>query len=228
MKTVNFKNGASFITMLLLLSALFSVNAQEPPKSKTPHYCESYDVRTEKLTSKNWLSGEHVRGEMYDENGKMTQVMIYRADSAKTYIVDHDKKTCTVFPVSQQNGYSSLAGITTTKTVKTEYIGEEIIEGRKCKHFRAVTSSSMNIGSGAPSTQVHDTWYDAETGIVIKQCQGAFCDFATVARNIKFGPQPAELFELPKGYEIVDLSGTLNQELQKIQNIQDMLKSKMK
>jgi uncharacterized protein DUF4412 len=76
-------------------------------------------------------------------------------------------------------------------STKIEKLGQEKIDGRTADKYRI----SYEQGSGL-------MWIDAERQLPLRmEAEGSTVEF----KDYDFGPQPAELFQPPKGYEIMDM-----------------------
>ena len=75
------------------------------------------------------------------------------------------------------------------KQLKCEKVGEDVVGGRKTIKYK----SSLADGSA------EYVWIDSKLGYVIKWDQG---QAAAELHNIKEGPQSADLFEIPKSYDL--------------------------
>jgi hypothetical protein len=210
MKSIYFKS-----VLVIAFLALFANNtfAQKGGLPLVPLYLEHYNQRTEKLESKMWNNERHIRIESIVD-GK-TEVMIYRSDSARAYMVDDAKKTLTVFPAKQ---------LVKTFDVKStdEFIGKETVEGLECEHYR--TKITETLPNGQVRASFRDSWWYEPYKTEIKSKEEGLD--VMISRNIRVGAQPASLFELPKGYKVVNMQEQLNdinkllESMQKPQNPQ--------
>jgi outer membrane lipoprotein-sorting protein len=74
---------------------------------------------------------------------------------------------------------------------KLELVGKETIDGHPADKYK------VSYGEGDAFM-----WIDSEKNLPLRmEAQGSTVEF----KNYKFGPQPAERFEPPKGYEIMDM-----------------------
>ena len=74
---------------------------------------------------------------------------------------------------------------------KPELVGKETIDGRPADKYK------VSFGEGDAFM-----WIDSEKNVPLRMKSGdATVDF----KNYQFGPQPAERFQPPKGYEIMDM-----------------------
>jgi hypothetical protein len=84
---------------------------------------------------------------------------------------------------------------TQNKSVTCKRVGSDTLNGREAVKYEGVDGDS-NKGF---------LWVDTRLGFLIKSQDQ---DHLTIWQDIKERPQPASLFELPAGYQKVDLPGT--------------------
>jgi len=77
-------------------------------------------------------------------------------------------------------------------------VGPEVINGRNCDRWELAHKNS-----GGTST----VWIDQKTGIPVKRQAADGMVFEL--ENIKEGPQPDSLFEVPPGYQKMDMGGMM-------------------
>ena len=134
--------------------------------------------------------------------GKITKSLII-PDSAAFYMIDDEKKTIQRFSMAEQ-GQMLLNGMDKVfvegKTERTAEVGEIVrCDGRWC--FRK-TYKATSTGRGGTSENISYAFFDMETGIKIRE-DGGNLDYL---RGIHLGLSNPELFELPKGYKMVNLN----------------------
>ena len=137
----------------------------------------------------------------YYDDGKVSKSLTI-PDSASFYMIDDEKKTIRRFSIKEQgqtllNGLDDVfvEGKTERKVASTDIIARD---GRWCfcKTYKATST-----GRGGTSEAVSFAYYDMETGIKIRQDVGN----QNFLRGIHLGLSYPELFELPKGYKMVNL-----------------------
>ena len=205
MKRVNLKTVLVISFVAIFVGNIF---AQRGGLPLVPLYLEHYNQRTGNLESKMWNNEKHIRVESIVD-GK-TQVMIYRSDSTKAYMVDDVKKTLTIFPAEK---------LIKTFDIKNtdEFIGKETIEGFECEHYRTkITETSPN---GQISVSYRDSWWYVPYKMEIMSKEEGLD--AVVSRNIKLGAQPSSLFELPKDYKIIDLNTKMKDVTKMLEGMQN-------
>jgi hypothetical protein len=185
----------SFITVFLFFAAV-TAKAQS-----VPYYGEVYEDRPNgKLKSKMWVSAaDNFRQEVTDKSG--TFVNIFRRDSMTVYRLDMAKKTYMAIPFSQVSDPNSLFGMKMQESANTtsKFIGEEVVEGKTCDHWRYTTVTKL--ANGQSQTTIYDQWIYKPLNTWIRQTTGAYGDSPEVLRNIVQGAQPAHLFEIPKDFK---------------------------
>jgi hypothetical protein len=165
-----------------------------------PYYGEVYYEKTNKLASKMWVSANgNYRQEVTDNTG--TFVNIFRRDSMTVYRLDMAKKTYMAFPFSQLSNSNSMFGmkIQENANTKSEFIGQETVEGKTCDHWRYTTTTTLT--NGQKQTTIYDQWIYKPLNTWIRQTVGTYGSDPEVLRNIAQGQQPAHLFEIPKDFK---------------------------
>ena len=177
------------------------------------HSSEQYNQHTDVLQAKSWASSQgHFRSDNQDD-GKM--INIYRADSAKFYLIFPDKKMYMILPRAQMNTNGMMGfELETSRNTQVKFIGMEEVETRMCRHQRSTTTSTLSTGVSETRSTDYWVWEPINTSILVNPGMGL--DGApTISRNIQIGEQPAHLFDLsvniPKDYtQMVIPAGGLN------------------
>jgi hypothetical protein len=88
-----------------------------------------------------------------------------------------------------------LGRVEAEKDAKFEDLGEETIDGRIVKKIRMSMTEGSALG-----------WFDKSTGAPVKMESVVEGKTASIEwKNMKPGPQPAAIYEIPEGYEITDM-----------------------
>jgi hypothetical protein len=97
--------------------------------------------------------------------------------------------------VKKQAKEEAEAQVAAAPELKIEDLGDEAIEGHTAKKIRFVSDQGPVLG-----------WFDKESGAPMRFESTIEGKKSTIEwKNLKPGPQPAELFEVPKGYEVQDM-----------------------
>lgn len=160
-------------------------------------------------------------------------------DSSAFYMIDDEKKTIRKFSPKEMGDkfVSGLDELAETKTVRSSQ-GEKIVsnDGRWC--LRKALNATSTDKTGKTEELVTYQYYDMETGILLRE-DGSNQSFL---RGIQLGLFYPELFDLPKGYKMQDMTKSMMgamEALLKVQNsegtpeekqkqLQEMLKSLQK
>lgn len=202
MKQFNFK-----LMTVLATFAFIAISAQAQPKVS---YSGTHYRSNGKLYSKDWVSVDggnlRARNESIDEETGKTRIVIFRQDSAKFYMLNPENKKAMVLPMSQiKGGINSLVGLDVEKsrTKKLELLGTDIIEGYECKHYLSTSTSTLK--NGAEDQSCFEYWLYEPFGVQMQHKEG--CGFTPVItlKNFQQGAQPDALFEIPKGYSVMEL-----------------------
>jgi hypothetical protein len=212
MTKAKFLRTVAIVIACLAASGVYSQNHSKI--GSEPHYCEEYLVYKKTLQSKIWWSGKHMRAEnnpgvvdAYGLTNDKRTIYIYRADSARFYCIWPDEKRMMVFNPEQMNT-NSLVGLNIeTSNVQTkEMVGIEEVDGKKCQHWSITTKSKLQVmGQEGSETSCYDYWYYEPWKMPIQEKNGCGFIEPLITLNVKFGPQPDELFVIPTDYQVMAL-----------------------
>lgn len=164
-----------------------------------PPFPESYSVeivRSDGARSVVYVDGETRRVEKYPKKGN-PMILVSRADEGVIWSLSADGKTCTRVP--KPAGGKGV--VDPDALLDWTEDGEESIEGRRCRRFVGRSLETSRSSGGA-----HEVCYvDAETGIPRRKVTfdakgevGVTIDYV----NVRMGPPPRVVFELPEGCRI--------------------------
>jgi outer membrane lipoprotein-sorting protein len=157
-------------------------------------------------TGKLYFAGQKVRMEMNMQGHG--SIMISDQSRKIAYMVMPQQKMymemSTDRPGAQRGpdwqAYDAANPCKTVPDMSCQKIGTEIVDGRLCNKWK-FTGTGKNAGS------TRTVWIDEKTGIPIKT---QMSDGTTMElSNIKEGPQSASLFELPAGYQKMDMGNMM-------------------
>jgi hypothetical protein len=150
-------------------------------------------------------SGHSVTGKYYMNGDKMRMEMSMMGQSSIT-IARHDKKVSWILMPTQKTYMEvSMAGKAQGPTpfdadadFKYTAMGTETVDGHPCKKMKFTVTKNGTAFSGFHwlATDLKDLpikWSD-EAGTSVMEL-----------KNVKLGPAPAELFELPAGYKKMEM-----------------------
>jgi hypothetical protein len=165
-------------------------------------------------TLKLYVSGQKSRVEGMTAGPLGPIVSIHRRDKRLTWVLYPSKQEYTekVLSVSQSSGKPDLSSLD-LGTLKKENLGRETVLGYTCTKMRVTMG---NMPNGRPMTAT--VWVADNIDLPIRlEVMGIVQE----NRNLKIGPQPASLFEIPAGYRKTQSPGA---GLQKgaLQGIQSM------
>ena len=157
-------------------------------------------------TGKLYFAGQRVRMEMTAQGN--TSIMISDQSRKIAYVVMPQQKMymemSTDRPGAQRGpdwqAYDATNPCKTMQDTTCERIGTEAVDGRMCNKWK-FTSTGKNGNSS------RTVWIDQNTGIPIKTLvsDGTMMELT----NIKVGPQSAGLFEVPAGYQKMDMGNMM-------------------
>jgi hypothetical protein len=156
---------------------------------------------------KRTIDGNRIRTEMKAEGQDM--VMIEMGDEKETmYMLMPGEKRAikqsrqamaAMVPEDAKKQGKEVAE--TPADVKVDDLGEETIEGRVVKKMRFAVQGGQVLG-----------WFDKASGAPLRMESDASGHKSSMEwRNFSPGPQPAKLFEVPKGYEVMDMDEMMAQ-----------------
>lgn len=175
-------------------------NYIEPKKKLTQYKCDVFNGYETKVAT------EYVDGMDFvlkEEDGKHC----IQKDSV-LYVIDHKSKTITKLDLRKTfkggKGFgdrlvTQMKGSPVSSNTKVVYLEDESIDGVLCRHYVAYVSSS----DGSMNSD-REVWEHPEWGIPLKVVTAASKEFTEIYRNFEIGPQPKELFELPRNYRMID------------------------
>jgi hypothetical protein len=185
-------------------AALMQMPRYNPPAA----YSEDMVITTggRSITMKRFIDGTKMRTDMNAGGQDLSMIELGDADGTMYNLIPKDKRavkmtmrgTMEAMPKAAQEDATAdtaEAGTPPPPGYKVEYLGEETVDGRATKKFRMSTDEGSALG-----------WFDATTGAPVRM-EGASDGKTAVIEwtNFKAAPQPAALFEVPKGYEVMDM-----------------------
>ena len=199
-------------------------------KSKeTVSYC-AYIYREGQFPGKIFYNADRRRiyevtfGYMESPRSKVVRRTLSVVDSLLIYQIDDETKTITRIN-AQDIAKTAKIGVTSN----VEVIHEKDIarsSGRWCYALTSATESTRAFAGNTASETVGGTIYrDLETGIVLEETHGYGHDYT---RNIHVGLFYPEIFDLPKGYRIVESNLNPGKAAEKIKEREKGIEEMMK
>ena len=189
------------IALLLIILAGLPLLAQVPSSFSSDIKFAS--PRGMSGTGKLYFAGQKVRMEMNAQGHN--SIMISDQSLKIAYVVMPQQRMymemSTDRPGPQQRGpnwqaYDAATPCKTLPDTICEKIGTEVVDGRLCNKWKFTGSNSSRT-----------VWIDQKNGIPIKSLMS---DGTTMElTNIKEGPQSASLFEVPAGYQKMDMGNMM-------------------
>lgn len=180
-----------FRLLLLLFSLAIAASAAKPTDYSTDMVVlqGSQVIQTMKL----YVSGQKSRVEGFTAGPLGRIVTIVRKDRGVTWTLYLDKKQYTEKPLAAggQPGRPDLANFDLAN-IKKENLGRETVLGYPCTKMRVTMG---NLPNGQP--MVATVWVADSLELPLRlETMG----ITQENRNLKVGPQPASLFEIPAGF----------------------------
>ena len=176
---------------ILLFSVIFSVllavlSLLGPVQAKAVEFSSDMVIvpkGDEPMEGKIFVKGDKIRQETSEEDG--TQIMIIRPDKKVTWMITPEDKTYMEMPYQSED--KTFEEWTPEKEKKAKLLGQETVSGIACKKFETVEDGEKTT-----------LWVSTQFPFPIKVEDS---EVTMEYRNIKLGPLPDSLFELPAGYE---------------------------
>ncbi|MEM5788022.1 MAG: DUF4412 domain-containing protein [Syntrophobacteraceae bacterium] len=137
----------------------------------------------EPMTGKIFVKGEKVRQETTEEGE--TQIMIIRPDKKVTWMITPEEKTYMEMPFQSED--QTFEEWTAEKEKKAKFLGQETVSGLPCKKYESIEDGEKTF-----------FWISGKFPFPIKVEDA---EVTMEYRDIKEGPVPDTLFELPSGYQ---------------------------
>ncbi|MCL6472406.1 MAG: DUF4412 domain-containing protein [Firmicutes bacterium] len=160
------------------------------------------DAVGQKMEGKVWMTGKKMRTEGTFLGQKST--VIVDGEKNVAYMIDEENKKAMKIPMGETSSlpdkptdYLENIDIKTAKSLETT-----TYNGIKC---RVISIQVSNDETGKINTKM---WITEDNGLPVR-IEASLPDGSKMAidyKNLKVGKQPAEMFEIPAGMEVTDLS----------------------
>ncbi len=188
------------LSALLILSGPALPGSANEPAPGPEGYPSAYSVDMhiikdgKTMVMKRAVDGAKSRMDMTADGNEVAMIMLDDERRTMITLMPEQKKAMKQSLAAAEemaNKMSSEEEAAAAPEGKIESLGKETIDGKEADKYRV----TYEEGSGL-------MWIDAKTHLPLRmESEGTRVDF----KNYQFGPQPAELFEVPKGYEVMDL-----------------------
>lgn len=184
------------ILMALALALGLEVLAQ-PPRE----YAAEQVMRTREgtHTGKIFVSPDKYRLEMALEGQR--QVIVARFDRRVVWILMPEERMYVEMPFSPRSE-DALSGRDPTQKVERQLVGSETVSGHPTKKYKVTVT-------GKDGTYVGYQWLAQDLGELPIRWEDEQGTVRVELRNIRLGRQPAELFEIPSGFQKLAMPGGL-------------------
>ena len=155
----------------------------------------------EKMTMRRIVDHDRTRMDMKAKGQTFSQIQL-NDEAGTTYMLMHDEKRAMKQTRATMEKMIAKQGGKVPEKVDTqaveaegrasvELLGREKIDGVQTDKYKVATPEGDGL-----------MWVDAEKNLPVRmEAQGSKVDF----KNYDFEPQPASVFEVPKGYEVMDM-----------------------
>ena len=201
-------------------AALMKMPRYVPPAA----YSEDLVITTsgQTMTMRRYIDGAKVRTDMTAQGQGFSMIELGDASGTMYNVMPKEKRAVKMtmrgmmeqVPKHAEASDSSGEEAAPPAGYQVEYLGEEMLDGRATKKFRMSTDEGAALG-----------WFDATTGQPVRM-EGESDGKPAVMewKNFKAAPQPAALFEVPKGYEVMDMDA-LREQMQGMGGVGGMMKN---
>jgi hypothetical protein len=200
----------SAVALVAVAMAAVSAGAQAP--FQFPHFSADVQIKGEKrgdsMSGKMYFGGQKWRMDMSAQGHNSS--MIFDLPSKTAYMVMPEQKmymemrldqqmpgapkTPEFEPIDPKNPCAHDAEVTCTK------VGTEVVNGR---------STDKWVFTDRKGGERHTAWVDQKLGFPIRTVHSDGGSMELL--NIKEGPQPASVFQVPAGFQKFDMGGMMKQ-----------------
>lgn len=150
-------------------------------------------------TGKVFVGPSAYRMEMAFGGPGQRQIMIARFDKRVLWMLMPEEKVYIEMPMAPEAG-EALSGRDPTQRVERQLLGSETVGGHPTRKYKVTVT-------GKDGTFVGFQWLAQDLGEMPIRWEDEQQTMRVELRNIKLGRQPAELFEIPAGYERMSMPG---------------------
>lgn len=126
--------------------------------------------------------------------------IITRLDKRLVWILQPEEKMYMEQPFRPEKANPLVSQQDDQVTVNRQKMGAEVVNGVATEKWKTTVSSPQG------GTHVFLQWIDPKTGIAMRTADPAG-KWSQELKNLQVGPQPAGLFEVPKGFQKMTLPG---------------------
>ncbi|MEQ1580932.1 MAG: DUF4412 domain-containing protein [Steroidobacteraceae bacterium] len=193
---------ATLVVTSLLLGAGSFAHAAEPIPLKV-EYSADYVLETADGAMRGRLNGAPGLERREDLVEGSTMVSIRRDDKKVMWMLMPSERMYMEMKFGQMEGGKSRAP--SPEEYKTEFTeaGREEVNGM-------MTTKSKVIMTGADGSKMGGFWWTTDDGLLVKMdvisvAKGEKIRMKRELTNVKIGPQPKDLFEIPAGYQSMSM-----------------------
>ena len=188
-----FQNLCRLFAVAALLA--LSVPAWAVAPAPTQYQADVVSRGSGETTSYRFYSGDR----MFRMDTQEAQV-ITRLDRRLVWIVQPGEKMYMEQPFRPEKANPLVAQQDEGVSVNRQKVGAEVVNGVATEKWKVTVQSAKG------GTQTFLQWIDPKTGIAMRTADPAG-KWSQELKNLQVGPQPAGLFEVPKGYQKMAVPG---------------------
>jgi hypothetical protein len=202
-------------------AALLKMPAYHPPAAYSEDVVITIDGQTS-MAMKRFVDGSRIRTDMSAGGEDFSMIELGDADGTMYNVMPNDKQAVKMTmrgamnqaPKGDVKADAPEAESAPPPGYRVEYLGEETVDGRATRKFRMTTDEGPALG-----------WFDTSTGAPVRM-EGTSDGKKAVMewKNFKAASQPAALFEVPKGYEVMDMDA-MRAQMEEMGGMGDMMKN---
>jgi hypothetical protein len=167
-----------------------------PPYVMDKQYSSDLMITTKNnmtIPSKTFVDGDKIRNDI-SMNG-MAMTLIVRKDQQKIYQVLDAQKMVMEMAYDPAK-FQERTGASLGPEGKFDLIGPDTVDGVACTEYKVTSEKG----------KVFNFWLDATRKVPVEM-KAADSSFVVKWTNFKVGPQDPALFEVPKGYQVMNMPG---------------------
>jgi hypothetical protein len=191
----------AFVAFVVVAAAMAPVGAGAAGERLNVEYSADQTIETEAAAMKGKVFSTPTRERREMNQGGTSMIMITRHDKKVVWTVMPEEKMYMEMPMKESNEKTDMSAYKIEQTP----LGEEKLDGQ-------VMDKSKIIMTHSSGTKMGGFMWTTKQGILAKMDaiaveKGSKARFKMEQTNIKVGKQPADLFEIPKGFQRMDMGG---------------------
>jgi len=185
----------------MVVAVLHSVGAMAANERPTVEYSADQTIETEAAAMKGKVFSTPTKERREMSQGGANMIMITRHDKKVVWTLMPEEKMYMEMPMKESTEKTDMSAYKIEQTP----LGEEKLDGQVMDKSKIVMTHSSGSKMGG-------FMWTTKQGILAKMDaiavdKGSKNRFKMEQTNIKVGKQPADLFEIPKGFQLMNMGG---------------------